>query len=229
MNNKLPKATRMYFLVQNDSVIEKTVEFNFYSGFSSVQKQKSIQSFHEVIKTDEQNELTILEVSRKSTNPLGELLSAFNLKYNGKYSVESIYQASKVFNDNIQFTSLIEKSPGDAKSFVKEYIKKNNVSLSHFNYFGKKIELKPESLFYDYLYIEALKYNKDISSKLMEFNCFTDIEFNHKKQISSQARSCALFVLLTKMNLLDKYTQNIDIFSKSYKFLLKKSMDLFDL
>ncbi len=228
MNKKTPQARRLYFLIKNQLIYEKIAEFDFYSGFSLHQKQKTIESFHRKISDLESEKVKILEVSRKSNNTLGNDLSAFNLKFNGKYSVESLYQSSKVFNHNIQFPELLHKSPLEAKKVIREYQHNNNVTLTHFNFFGKIVDLNPKSMFYDYLYIGALKGNEMLSSKLLNYDCFTDIEFNQTKQISSQARSCALFVLLHRMNLLDEYMHDIDSFKDVYKFLMSKSYDLFD-
>lgn len=87
----------------NDNPIYKEieVEFNYYNGFAVSQKQKSISSMHEsIVRIDKF--LKVLEVSTKSTNPVGIALSAFNLKFldetSGKeYPLENIFQSSKVF------------------------------------------------------------------------------------------------------------------------------------
>ncbi|MBT5863054.1 MAG: hypothetical protein HOH39_01550 [Gammaproteobacteria bacterium] len=47
----------------------------------------------------------------------------------------------------------------------------------------------------------ALNQNKDISDKLIEYDAFTDIEFNPKKSFNCQAYSAALFVAAVNMNL----------------------------
>ena len=95
-------AIRPVFVVSGDDncFVQKNVQFEFFSGFSETQKQKSILSLHNSFLSKHGN-MKILEISSKSQNPLGISLSAFNLMIennNGnKFSVESAFQASKVF------------------------------------------------------------------------------------------------------------------------------------
>ena len=59
---------------------EVLIEFEYFTGFAISQKQKSINSMHaSILRAD--SSLKVLEVSTKSTNPLGVALSAFNLKF----------------------------------------------------------------------------------------------------------------------------------------------------
>lgn len=64
--------------------------------------------------------------------------------------------------------------------------------------------------------------NKLLANELLKYNCFTDIEFNQKKQVSSQARSCAIFVFLSINNLLSEYLESIEAFREVYKSIIKK-------
>jgi len=77
----------------------ENVEFQWYPGFAASQKQKSIQSLHtQYLKL--RPGARILEVSTKSPDPLGRVLSAFHLKLsveNERIPVENVFQASKVF------------------------------------------------------------------------------------------------------------------------------------
>ena len=76
-------AERLYFVsTPHSDIIFKEVlcEFTYYNGFAISQKQKSIGSLHENIKKID-DKLNILEVSTKSTEPLGVKLSAFNLVF----------------------------------------------------------------------------------------------------------------------------------------------------
>ncbi|HCD3539354.1 TPA: hypothetical protein NBN99_005330, partial [Klebsiella pneumoniae] len=58
--------------------------------------------------------------------------------------------------------------------------------------------------FYDWLYLSALNQNKDLAMNLLNYDGFTDIEFNPAKSINCQARTAALFVSLVKRNMLEK-------------------------
>lgn len=206
-------AKRPVFIVEksDDSFVkEKQIDFEWFAGFSVKQKQKSIESLHENIKKYDES-LNILEVSSKSKDELGVALSAFNLiitAKNGKeFSVETAFQASKVFQNGGPFLDLYEKTSKEAK---KDPRIKNSGELLYFQFFSRRWELEPKTLFYDWLYINALALNEDLANNVVEYNAFTDIEFNPKKSINCQARSVALYVSLYKENLLDKALESVD-------------------
>ena len=48
----------------------------------------------------------------------------------------------------------------------------------------------------------------DVTQGLQPYGAFTDIEFNPKRSINCQARSCALFLALRYRNLLDEALTN---------------------
>ena len=189
-------------------ITEVEVEFEFYNGFSLDQKQKSIKSLHEAAKSNGINDL--LEVSTKSPNELGNLLSAFNLSFLDKNNkivyLESIFQGSKVFeNDDGPHKDLYRLFPQDVK---KDTRIDRSKKITKFEYEGQVWESEPKTAFYDWIYLNALKFNIDNSNnpiykKILNFSAFTDIEFNPKKSINCQARSCALFVSLYKKDKLE--------------------------
>lgn len=204
-------AKRPIFISDTSSekyITEVEVEFEFYNGFSLDQKQKSIKSLHEAAKSNGINDL--LEVSTKSPNELGNLLSAFNLSFLDKNNkivyLESIFQGSKVFeNDDGPHKDLYRLFPQDVK---KDTRIDRSKKITKFEYEGQVWESEPKTAFYDWIYLNALKFNIDNSNnpiykKILNFSAFTDIEFNPKKSINCQARSCALFVSLYKKNKLE--------------------------
>ena len=84
-----------------------------------------------------------------------------------------------------------------------------------YRYNGEDISLTPRTLFYDYIYIRALSENKGLLKNILEYNTFTDIEFNQKIPYSDskgpfncQARSCAICVWLVQHKLLMDYLDN---------------------
>lgn len=214
-------ATRPCFIFNKEKSIitQKDIKFEYFSGFALSQKQKNVESLHNQIKKDNKN-LNILEVSTKSQHKIGFNLSAFNLILeldNGiKSSIECFFQGSKVFENNIQFKELYNKTSLEAKRF-KEL--KTSGKLIHFNLVDEIWKLEPNTAFYDYLYIKALYQNKILSDEIINFNCFTDIEFNPKKSISTQAKSVALYVCLYNKNLLDTATKSQNDFLEIYKSL----------
>ena len=191
------------FFIPNDNKDElvktELVEFKWFSGFAKVQKQKSISSFHENIsKQFKYNK--ILEISTKSKDKLGVKLSAFNLKINFKnkeYFLESLFQGSKVFSNEGPYIDIYKKESIDAKK--DERIKRSD--LKEFSFFGEKFTLDFD--FYSWLYFLALKQNKSLTSEMLQYQAFTDIEFNPEKSLNCQAYSAALYLSMIKNNILN--------------------------
>ena len=198
-------AERPAYCISNGKVTVKNYSFEWFSGFSVSQKQKSIDSLHNaILKTD--NSAVPLEVSTKSKNLLGVKLSAFNLKLDG-YTLENIFQSSKVFAYGGAYRDLLEVSPKDAKRDLRL---KNSGALKSFDYNGEIFPLFPKTVFYDYIYIKSVKQSLTAEEilQIKEYNYFTDIEFNPNKSINTQAKSVAIIRLM-----LDMY-DNIPDFSK---------------
>lgn len=192
-------------IVGSALVETRMVDFHYYSGFAVVQKQKSIASLHEAIKNT-LNTVKVLEISSKSESELGVALSAFNLmmvdkKSQKKFSVECAFQSSKVFEYGGPFLDLLNVESRKAK---KDERLKTSGQLKKFTFYGIDWELEPLTAFYDWLYINALKFNVHYHLELLQYEAFTDIEFNPQRSINCQAYSVAMFVSLAKRNLLDK-------------------------
>lgn len=194
----------------NCFVKTQQVEFKYFKGFSVSQKQKSIDSLHK--SAQESNNISILEISSKSRVELGVKLSAFNLfietvKNKKKFSVESAFQASKVFEHGGPYVDLLDKTSREAK---KDKRLTTSGKLKKFKFYDYEWELEPKTSFYDWLYINALIKNKKLGIDLLEFDAFTDIEFNPSKSINCQAYSAALFVSLTKRGIIQKVFSSND-------------------
>lgn len=224
---KQPKTTKLAFIVKNNQIIEKEYTFNFFGGFSLIQKQRTIDAFHEAINLDGIS--SVLEVSRKSKDPIGNSLSAFNLMltiHGHTGPIECIYQSSKVFNHSIQFKEALDLEPLQAKKLIKEQVENQKLILTGFNCFGVEFPLYPTTIFYDYIYVLALSQNHNIASKVVENYCFTDVEFNHKKQFASQARSCAIFKYLSDNDLIEASVENYDKFKDIYFKIVPYNLNL---
>lgn len=192
----LPLRTKTSF------VREISIEFRWFAGMSVSQKQKSIASLHEAAK-ERLGIKQILEISSKSPDSIGVSLSAFNLRlqHNKKLiTVESLYQGSKKFADGGPFLDILEKSSRDAKTDARLH---NSGKLIGFSLLGDDWPLEPLTSYYDWIYLRALEGNSSLSDKLLEFDGFTDIEFNPKKSLNCQARSAALFVSLKRNGMLE--------------------------
>lgn len=200
-------ASRPIFLATNnikELFKEVNIDFTFYNGFAVTQKSKSIKSLHENSKRNGYEK--ILEVSTKSDNKLGWQLSAFNLmvdfNFDKKISLECAFQGSKVFENNIQHKDLYLVESIQAKK--DERLKKSG-NIIGFEFEGSFWTNEPKTAFYDYLYIKTLYSNyRDILNELTKFDAFSDIEFNPKKSVNCQARTCAVLVSLYRLDLLEK-------------------------
>lgn len=200
-------ATRPVFIpcFQGNRLVEvKDISFKWFPGMSIVQKQKSIISFHEAI-INTLHIKNILEVSSKSINDLGIKLSAFNLYINISNdisgSVEAIFQGSKMFQFGGPFFDIYNKTSREAKQDVRL---KNSGRLVEFVLNGYSWPLVPPTVFYDWIYLNALCQNIELANNSLLYDCFTDIEFNPKSSINCQAYSCALYASLVKRGLFDK-------------------------
>ena len=187
-------ASRPTFIPINDkeNLVEiKQVIFTWFPGFAQSQKLKSIKSFHEAI-SKSLNKNKILEISTKSEIEEGRSGSAFNLKLLLKeksYTLESLFQGSKVFKRGGPYTDLYNIKSIDAK---KDERIKNSGQLVGFSFFDEKFNLNFD--FYSWLYFIGLKQNIKLLKKFINYEAFTDIEFNPEKSYNCQAYSAALFV-----------------------------------
>lgn len=171
-------------------VREVFVGFRWNPGFSATQKRKNVLALHDA--AAEVGLTNLLEVSTKSEEPLGRLLSAFNLEVGiapeRTAPVEVAYQGSKVFEFGGPFTDLFYVSPRDAK---RDPRLRESGRLVGFSFGGKDFPLEPQTAFYDWLYLRALSRNPSVIDEMQRYDGFTDIEFNPDRSINCQARSCA--------------------------------------
>lgn len=208
-------ATRPVFVPRSEVglLVESIdVEFEWFPGFAASQKQLSIESLH----SGAQSAIgpgSYLEVSSKSPDLTGTRLSAFNLTVEGfgenPIPVECAFQGSKVFEGGGPFTDLYGKSPLDAK---RDPRLTRSGELTGFRTRNREWELVPTTAFYDWVYLQALTDNPDLIGALKSYRGFTDIEFNPKKSLNCQARSCALAAALVQTGFLDDALSDPDAF-----------------
>ena len=202
-------AKRPVFCVKSEPPYYEVVDidFLFYSGFSVSQKQKSIGSLHEAF-LNKYPRKRIIEISSKSTESVGNRLSAFNLKLNtpiGERNIENVFQAGKVFENGGPYKELLDITPSEAK---KDERLRNSGDLISFDYFGEKIPLNPKDYYYNWIYSKALYDSMNEYVNIFDYDAFTDIEFNPNKSINCQARTVAIFVGLYRQGLLDRAMQS---------------------
>lgn len=209
-------AVRPIFAVSLDNsyCIRENVEFEFFSGFSDAQKRKSINSLHQEYLKKHKGK-RILEISSKSEYELGVRLSAFNLMIqtpNGKkFSVESAFQASKVFENGGPYKDLLNASSWVAK---KDERLRNSGRIIAFQIDGKEFETEPKTYFYNWLYINTLHLHNELTEQLLEYDAFTDIAFNPQKSINCQAEAAAIYVSLVKQGRLEEALKDRERFKE---------------
>ena len=204
-------ANRPVYIALNNFPYVKRIdtEFKFFPGFSDKQKRLSINSLHKSF-LEKYPDKNILEISSKSEIELGVKLSAFNLQIllpdsDKKISVECAFQGSKIFENGGAYTDLYYKTSREAK---KDARIKSSGNLIAFKFFDYNFPIEPKTYFYDWLYINALNNNTDIKNKILEYNSFTDIEFNPKKSLNCQAKAAAIFIGLSNAGIIDDALEN---------------------
>ena len=204
-------ATRPAWTVVNNRVIRLNYNFVFNSGFSKTQKQKNVVALHSSIGRKS------LEVSTKSFDNLGVKLSAFNLKLQG-IPLECVFQSSKKYEKGGPYTDLMFVQPREAKRDERHH---SSGRLISFVYNGIEFPLEPKTIFYDYIYLKAVReqFTTAELKEIMDFEFFTDIEFNPQKSINCQAKSVALIKAMLGMFGEIPNMDNFDEFQKFYKLI----------
>ena len=92
-------------------------------------------------------------------------------------------------------------SPREAK---KDPRLKSSGMLKCFFFDGKEIPISPKTIFYDWIYINALLENPSLANEVIGYDAFTDIEFNPEKSVNCQAKAAALYVALFRQGVLEQ-------------------------
>jgi len=185
--------------------IEWPVEFSYNAGFAPSQKQKNIVALHKGF-AEEFPGKKVLEISSKSLQPEGVLLSAFSLKkfvpsLGRSLPVENIYHAGKVFEYGGPYLDLLEKSARESKKDERTHM---SGGIIGFRFEDMDFPIMPRTAFYDFLYMNALLENEELMKAVLQYDAFTDIEFNPKKSLACQANAAAKFVSLYKAGKIDQ-------------------------
>ncbi|MGX9181900.1 DarT1-associated NADAR antitoxin family protein [Mesorhizobium sp. BHbdii] len=182
-------------------------EIPWAGGFAEVQKKKNIRALHDA--ASKAGYAPLLEVSSKSDEIAGRHLSAFHLRVMtsvGEVPLENAFQGSKVFERGGPYTDLYEVEPRTAK---RDPRLRDSGALAGFRFAGFDFPLKPLTVFYDWLYLNAIfphrSWLKNRVDGEVRYAGFTDIEFNPSKSVNCQANSCALFVSLMRESKLELY------------------------
>lgn len=201
-------------LPDNRYCVRKNIEFTFFSGFSDAQKKRCIHSLHQSYLKTNPNK-NVLEISSKSREELGVKLSAFYLMTHDKagreFSVESAFQAGKIFENGGPYLDLLEKPAQVAK---RDERLKNSGKIIGFTFDGQRFETEPKTFFYNWLFINALYTHQELAVPLLQYDAFTDIMFNPQKSINCQAEAAAIYVSLFRQGILEDALQDKEHFLK---------------
>lgn len=201
---------RKIFVPTLSAPFRAVVEVNV-NGHVNARDPKAMQSYLEKLNHGLEaydRELTpdVLECSSASPQPIGKALSAFNMKLSSKsgkiYTVESVYQGSKVFEGVGCHHDWYGLSPQAAKKAVRTCKGKNVIG---FNFFGREMPAEPRNAFYNWLWLNTFvradwsKYpHDDMFSKYNEcgqllgkYGGFADIFFA-KNGVACQAEAAAI-------------------------------------
>ncbi len=196
-------------------VYERTFDFSWASGFAEVQKKKNIAALHRAAMLNGIGR--ILEISSKSSESIGQRLSAFSLKItlkDGTFPLESVYQGAKVFEKGGPYIEVFEMTPREAKRFIRS---DDRGRLIGFELEGEKYPLSPKNAFYDWLYIRSLEAHAEWINENIKYDAFTDIEFNPSKQVNCQARAFAEYLSLLKRGMLREAGGDFEKFAEMLK------------
>jgi len=208
-------AERPIFVPSPDTpelVKEIFFQLDWNPGFAPIQKEKNIIALH--ASAAKKGFSPLLEVSTKSDSPLGEHLSAFNLKVRtwefGEIPMECAFQGSKVFEHGGPYTDLYVVP--EVREARRDFRLQESGKLVGFSFEGISFPLEPKTAFYDWLYINALFPGRNQFAALRHYAGFTDIEFNPYRSVNCQARSCALFVALISKDILETVIESPETF-----------------
>ncbi len=198
---------------------EISVEFEWHIDLEleKPEHQKNIFGLHTAFNSEFPHK-KVLEISTKSSQPLGVELSAFNLKkfvssLGKSISVECIYQGGKVFEGGGPYLDMYEKTAKEAK--LDQRLQTSG-KINGYYFEGKEYPVLPKTAFFDWLYIKALQENPHLAKELVEYDAFTDIAFDPKTGVNCQARASAIFVGLSRTNSLH-LADSFESFVKLYE------------
>lgn len=184
---------------------EIKVSIDWFGGFALSQKRKCEIGLHQNF-LRKYPESKVLEISSASTLSLGNNLSAMNLSKRterGITTVESAFQSSRIYENGLEsigpFPEYTFLTGRECKKLVKEASKGMISKKYYFDGMTFYAPVHHISLFYDFLYINALlePENQEICKKLLEegYTVFSDLA---TKSLNCQARSAAIFIGLVQ-------------------------------
>lgn len=194
------------------------VEFEWIPGQAASKRIENSRAIQSAWLKDNPGK-SILEVSTKSELPLGQALSPFNLDLHipslrKAFPVENLFHGSKVFKDGGPYADLLGTTPLLAK---RDSRLNDSGELVHFRLEDKLYPAEPADLFYNWLYIKALKRKPGLAKEAIQYDAFCDVEFNPLTGTNCQAKACAIYTSLARAGLLDQ-TDSFEDFKKLFLY-----------
>lgn len=236
-------ATRnVYYLNHNHDMKMMPVNFRWQSGWNRQAKQMSAHNLHQGF-LNKHPQAKLLEISSVGKNKIGVQTSAMHLnvytsnpakhglrtstvnsngKPYGKFKVENVFQAGKVFQGQTpeqhqQSTQrILNMNPVQAKHTTKAMNSRSQ--LKGFKMFGHQFPLQPKTDYYDYVYMHGLAQHPKLGKQIASHNAFSDFFAVPGKTINTQSKSCTLFTSLVKKhgwNGMKKVLNNKKLFTQA--------------
>lgn len=184
--------------------IKRQIEFVWNKGLNINQKRKNVIALHEAYK-DKVPTKNVLEISSKSLQEEGLPLSAFKLQkfvpsLGRTLAVENLYQGGKIFENGGPYLDMYDMTAKEAKKDERLH---SLGSVTGFYYEGHIYPIEYYDAFYNWIYISVLIENPDLSAPLLNYDAFTDVEYNPQTGLNCQARSAAIYVSLMNLGRID--------------------------
>lgn len=191
-------------------ISEVPITFRWHPGMSKTQRQRNVRELHAAAAIRGVHE--VLEVSSMSDSDFGRSLSAMNLTIGfgpDQTVLESAYQSSKVFSRGGPFSDLYFSDGREAK---KDPRIRDSGRIVAFEFKGESFPSDPPTVFYDWLFFNAVFEKPDLLSGIMNHRAFSDISFNPDRSLNCQARTCAMIVSLQERGVLDDAIESFGAF-----------------
>lgn len=182
---------KAYYIDSDGRVCCKVLDFA-HSTKNNIDKKKAINSIERKLEKLEGKEINHLDINIRNPNPLARKLAPYHISL-GDCKVESIYQASKMFDAGGPYLDLERKPVAKAMNDPRIQNSGNVIDIFYDGeYWGNDREF-----FYDYLYILAAKESIDNEElkNLLKYDYFTDVESKYSAE-KNPARAVAIMKLM---------------------------------
>lgn len=181
---------RAYY-IDSGRICYKVVDFA-HSTKGNIDKKKAISAMHRKLEKIDGKRVTHLDINIRNPNALAKKLAPYQISLRD-YKVESIYQASKIFDHGGPYNDLEKVSVADALNDPRI---KDSGNVVDFFYNGEYWERNSE-YFYDFLYVSAVResISNEELKELLKYDYFTDLETKYSAE-RNPARAVAIIKLM---------------------------------